>query len=245
MARAGHERFTQPTVAAHRRYEALRAYYVEELPAAEIAARFGYTKASVQTLISAVPPGGRGRAVPDLAAGAQAPAQEGRRPRAGDRAAPSAARDRGDRRRAGSGRGRRLSRTAVWEILREEGLSRMPKPASAQARRASARAAGGGEGTRAARDATGRPTVRSRLSTPACSCWCRNWSRSIYPDWSRRPDGRRPASFRRSARCSRCWRSSSQAAGGEATCARSCTTRRSARSPGLNVLPKTWHLTTY
>ena len=52
MARTGHERFTQPTVATHRRYEALRAYYVEELSAAEIAARFGYTKASVQTLIS-------------------------------------------------------------------------------------------------------------------------------------------------------------------------------------------------
>ena len=52
MARAGHERFTQPTVAAHRRYEALRAYYVEERSAAEIAERFAYTKASVQTLIS-------------------------------------------------------------------------------------------------------------------------------------------------------------------------------------------------
>jgi len=52
MARTGHERFTNPTVAGHRRYEALRAYYVEELSAAEIAERFGYTKASVQTLIS-------------------------------------------------------------------------------------------------------------------------------------------------------------------------------------------------
>ena len=52
MARTGHERFTQPTVATHRRYEALRAYYVEELSAADIAARFGYTKASAQTLIS-------------------------------------------------------------------------------------------------------------------------------------------------------------------------------------------------
>lgn len=52
MARKGHERFAQPTVASHRRYEALRAYYVEELSAAEIAGRFGYTKASGQTLIS-------------------------------------------------------------------------------------------------------------------------------------------------------------------------------------------------
>src|SRR5687768_5776603 len=52
MVRTGHERFTRPTVAAHRRYEALRGYYVEQLSPAEIAARLGYTKASVQTLIA-------------------------------------------------------------------------------------------------------------------------------------------------------------------------------------------------
>jgi transposase len=52
MARPGHERFTAPTLAAQRRYEALRAWWVEELSAAEIAERFGYTSASVQTLIS-------------------------------------------------------------------------------------------------------------------------------------------------------------------------------------------------
>ncbi|MGB0096884.1 MAG: helix-turn-helix domain-containing protein, partial [Solirubrobacteraceae bacterium] len=52
MARPGHERFTDPTLAAQRRYEALRAYWVEELSAAQIAERFGYSKASVQTLIS-------------------------------------------------------------------------------------------------------------------------------------------------------------------------------------------------
>jgi predicted DNA-binding protein YlxM (UPF0122 family) len=51
MARPGHERFTEPTLAAQRRYEALRAYWVEELSAAQIAERFGYSKASVQTLI--------------------------------------------------------------------------------------------------------------------------------------------------------------------------------------------------
>ncbi len=52
MARPGHERFTAPRLAAQRRYEALRAWWVEELSAAEIAERFGYTRASVQTLIS-------------------------------------------------------------------------------------------------------------------------------------------------------------------------------------------------
>src|SRR5450755_2158876 len=52
MARPGYERFTEPTLASQRRYEALRAYFVEDASAGEIAERFGYTKASVQTLIS-------------------------------------------------------------------------------------------------------------------------------------------------------------------------------------------------
>ena len=52
MARSGHKRFTEPTLTAQRRYEALRAYRVEERSPGEIAERWGYTKASVQTLVS-------------------------------------------------------------------------------------------------------------------------------------------------------------------------------------------------
>jgi transposase len=126
MARTGHERFTQPTVAAHRRYEALRAYYVEELSAVEIAARFGYTKASVQTLISqyreadvgglfqASRPGPKRQPKKDAA---RERAIELRRTRHGIEEIVA------ELERAGTP----LSRTAVWEILREEGLSRMPK----------------------------------------------------------------------------------------------------------------------
>jgi transposase len=125
MARTGHERFTQPTVAAHRRYEALRAYYVEELAAAEIAERFGYTKASVQTLISqyrqadvgglfqAARPGPKRQPKKDAA---RERVIELRRSRHGIEEIVS------ELERAGTP----LSRTAVWEILREEGLSRMP-----------------------------------------------------------------------------------------------------------------------
>jgi transposase len=127
MARTGHERFTRPTVAGHRRYEALRAYYVEELSAAEIAERFGYTKASVQTLISqyrqadvgelfqASRPGPKRQPKKDAA---RERALELRRSRHGIEEIVS------ELARAGTP----LSRTAVWEILREEGLSRMPKP---------------------------------------------------------------------------------------------------------------------
>ena len=127
MARPGHERFTEPTLAAQRRYEALRAYYVEELAPGEIAERFGYTKASVQTLISQYRQA-------DLA-GLFAESRPGpkRQPK------KDAARERTiELRRQRHGieeivselerAGTPLSRTAVWEILREAGLSRMPKP---------------------------------------------------------------------------------------------------------------------
>jgi hypothetical protein len=42
--------FLQPTNATHRQYEALRAYFVEGLTAAEVAHRFGYTPASFRVL---------------------------------------------------------------------------------------------------------------------------------------------------------------------------------------------------
>lgn len=42
--------FLEPTNATHRRYEALRAYFVEGLPSAEAAARFGYSPGSFRVL---------------------------------------------------------------------------------------------------------------------------------------------------------------------------------------------------
>jgi transposase len=131
MARTGRERFTQPTVATHRRYEALRAYYVEELSAAEIAARFGYTKASVQTLISQYRQADPGELFQTSRPG---PKRQPKKDAARERAI--------ELRRARHGieeivaelaRARTpLSRTAVWEILRTEGLSRMPTPQPAK-----------------------------------------------------------------------------------------------------------------
>jgi transposase len=127
MPRPGHERFTEPTAARHRRYEALRAYFVEEQSASEIAERFGYTKASVQTLVSQYRQG-------DLAElFAQTRPGPKRQPKK-DAARERAIRLRRERHgldeivaelaRAGTP----LSRTAVWEILGQAGLARMPKP---------------------------------------------------------------------------------------------------------------------
>src|SRR3954469_23527246 len=44
------QHFLQPANPTHRQYEALRAYFVEGLPAAQVAARFGYTYASFRAL---------------------------------------------------------------------------------------------------------------------------------------------------------------------------------------------------
>ncbi len=50
-ARAGGEFFTAPATGPHRRYEALRAYLLDGQPAAEVAARFGYTTAGLHSAV--------------------------------------------------------------------------------------------------------------------------------------------------------------------------------------------------
>jgi hypothetical protein len=47
------QRFLQPGNATHRQYEALRAFFVEGLPSAEAAARFGYSPGSFRVLVHA------------------------------------------------------------------------------------------------------------------------------------------------------------------------------------------------
>ena len=126
MARDGHERFTRPTVPAHRRYEALRAFFVEDLTPAQIAERFGYTTGSVQTLISQYRRSDPGEF---FALSRPGPKTQPKKDAARERAIVLRKQRHGieeivaELERAGTP----LSRTAVWEILREEGLSRMPK----------------------------------------------------------------------------------------------------------------------
>jgi len=130
MARPGYERFTAPTLAAQRRYEALRAYFVEELSPGEIAERFGYTKASVQTLISTYRDADLAELFDQSRPG---PKRQPKKDAARERVIELRRQRHGieeivaELERAGTP----LSRTAVWEILREAGLSRMPKPPAA------------------------------------------------------------------------------------------------------------------
>ena len=44
--------FLRPRSASHRRYEALRAFFTEERPSAEVAVQFGYKPAAFKVLIS-------------------------------------------------------------------------------------------------------------------------------------------------------------------------------------------------
>lgn len=122
-ARTGGEFFASPVEAAHRRYEALRAYLYEGLPAATAAERHGYTAAS---LLSAARDFRAGRRDFFLAARPgpkSAPAKEAARPavielrRAGHSAYEIAA--------ALTRTATPLNRTGVAEICAEEGFPRL------------------------------------------------------------------------------------------------------------------------
>jgi len=122
--RQGAEYFTSPAGAAQRRYEALRAYLLDEMPAAEVADRFGYSTASVHqmatllrkgrlTLFTDARPGPKG---PRKATGTlRARALELRA--AGHSVTEIAA--------ALASEGMPVSAQTVWQILDAEGLPRL------------------------------------------------------------------------------------------------------------------------
>jgi hypothetical protein len=56
--------FLQPRSASHRRYEALRAVFIEGRPSDEVAIRFGYKPAAFKVLISRFRHGVRGQDIP-------------------------------------------------------------------------------------------------------------------------------------------------------------------------------------
>jgi hypothetical protein len=120
--------FLQPTNATHRQYEALRAFFIDELPCVEVARRFGYTPGSFRVLVHQF-------------------RQDPRRdfflkPARGPRTAPKAdpLRDRiitlrkqnlsiYDISRNLAHEGHSLSPVAIGQILRDEGFARLPRRA--------------------------------------------------------------------------------------------------------------------
>jgi hypothetical protein len=80
-ARPGGEFFLQPQSPAHRRYEALRAYLADGQPAAEAAARFGYTPANLLSAVRDFRGGARDFFVSGRPGPKTAPGKDAARPR--------------------------------------------------------------------------------------------------------------------------------------------------------------------
>jgi hypothetical protein len=122
--RVGAEFFTQPATGAQRRYEAMRAYFLDGWPAARVADQFGYSTASVHQMATLLRTG-RMRLFTDAKPGPKAPTK-----------ATGALRARVLDLRAGrhsvtqiaavlSGEGTPVSAQTVWKICQAEGLPRL------------------------------------------------------------------------------------------------------------------------
>ncbi|HET9894346.1 MAG TPA: hypothetical protein VFQ44_05385 [Streptosporangiaceae bacterium] len=128
--RVGAEYFLRPAGASQRRYEALRAYFVEDMPASQVASKFGYTAGSVHQMATL------------LRSGKLALFTETKPGPKGPRKATSALRARVlTLRGAGhsvteissvlAAEGLPLSAQSVWEILDAGGLPRLPRRSGA------------------------------------------------------------------------------------------------------------------
>jgi hypothetical protein len=118
--------FAKPASARQRQYEALRAFYVDQLPSAEVARRFGYSAGTFRVLCHAF----RHRDLPEFFAAT----------RPGRREQPKKSRARGqivalrkrnysvyDISQALKEQGTPLSATAVREVLAAEGFAPLPR----------------------------------------------------------------------------------------------------------------------
>src|SRR6266511_2605799 len=121
--RQGGEYFTDPQGPARRRYEALRAYFVEEMPAAEVADRFGYSTASVHQMATLLR-GGKLQLFTQSRPGPKGPRIAGK---VRDKALALRARDHSVTEIADAltASGTPVSAQTVWKIMENEGLPRL------------------------------------------------------------------------------------------------------------------------
>jgi hypothetical protein len=123
--RPGGEYFTQPAEPTQRRYEAMRAYFLEELSAAEVGERFGYSPAVVHQMASELR-SGKAEFFQSSKPGPKGPRKSGR---VRDRVLELRAQDRSvtEIARAISADGTPVSAQTVWAILDAEGLERLER----------------------------------------------------------------------------------------------------------------------
>ncbi len=123
--RQGGEYFTDPQGPARRRYEALRAYFVEEMPAAEVADRFGYSTASVHQMATLLRRG-KLQLFTQSRPGPKGPRIAGK---VRDKALALRARDHSVTEIADAltASGTPVSAQTVWKIMENEGLPRLAR----------------------------------------------------------------------------------------------------------------------
>ena len=128
--RSGGEYFTEPSGPAQRRYEALRCYFVEELSAAEVGARFGYSAAVVHQIASELR-AGKAEFFVDSKPGPKGPRKT---VRIRDRVLELRAQDRSVTEIAAAlaAQGTPVSAQTVWSILEAEGLERLERRAPSE-----------------------------------------------------------------------------------------------------------------
>ena len=125
--RPGAEYFSRPAEPAQRRYEALRAYFVDGLSAGEVGARFGYAPANVHQMASDLR-AGRAAFFRDSKPGPKGPRKA---ERVRDRVLALRAQDRSVEEIAAelTLAGTPVSAQTVWTILEAEGIERLPRRA--------------------------------------------------------------------------------------------------------------------
>ena len=124
--REGAEYFTEPGSAAQRRYEALRAYFTEEMPAAEVADRFGYSTASVRQMATLLRKG-RLSLFAETRPGPKGPRKATGRLRARVLELRAAGHSVTEIAAALTREGMPVSAQTAWLILDAEGLPRLPR----------------------------------------------------------------------------------------------------------------------
>ena len=124
--RDGAEYFTAPAGAAQRRYEALRAYFLDEMPAAEAADRFGYSTASIHQMATLLRKG-RLNLFTQTRPGPKGPRNATGQLRARALELRTAGHSVTEIAAALTGEGMPVSAQTVWQILDAEGLPRLPR----------------------------------------------------------------------------------------------------------------------
>src|SRR6266704_1888729 len=124
--RAGAEYFLHPAGSSQRRYEALRSYFTQDMPAAEVADRFGYSTASVHQMATLLRTG-RLNLFTDPRPGPKGPRKATGELRARVLALRAAGHSVTEIATALTAEGLPISAQTCWQILDAEGIPRLPR----------------------------------------------------------------------------------------------------------------------